>query len=186
MYPEDYQKVIEFHGHSCPGVAIGYRAVKVAIEKADLKRAGDEELVAIVENDSCSVDAVQVLLGCTFGKGNLVFKDYGKQVFTFGERTTEKAIRVSLLPGVLEAYKGSIEEEGQRMSRKMVEKILYGTEKELFKVEEVKIRLPGEAQIHSSVLCDLCGEPTMGTKTVKKGGKVYCIPCANEFPEKKS
>ncbi|MFA4911718.1 MAG: formylmethanofuran dehydrogenase subunit E family protein, partial [Desulfobacteria bacterium] len=61
MYPEDYRKVIEFHGHSCPGVAIGYRAVKAAIGKADLKRAGDEELVAIVENDSCSVDAVQVL-----------------------------------------------------------------------------------------------------------------------------
>lgn len=181
MYPDDYRKVIEFHGHSCPGVAIGYRAVKAAIGKADLKRAGDEELVAIVENDSCSVDAVQVLLGCTFGKGNLVFKDYGKQVFTLGERTTGKAVRVSLLPGILEAYKGLIEEEGQRMRRKMVEKILSGTEEELFKVEGVKIHLPEEAQIHSSVLCDHCGEPTMETRTVKKEGKVYCIPCSNEL-----
>ena len=185
MYPEDYQKVIEFHGHSCPGSAIGYRAVKAAIEKADLKRAGDEELVAIVENDSCSVDAVQVLLGCTFGKGNLVFKDYGKQVFTFGERTTGKAVRVSLLPGALDAPKDLIEEEGQKLKEKMVEKILHSPEKELFKVEERKIHLPGEARIHSSVLCNRCGEPAMETRTVKREGKTYCIPCVNELSKEK-
>ncbi|MFH2012722.1 MAG: FmdE family protein [Pseudomonadota bacterium] len=181
MYPEDYKKVIEFHGHSCPGVAIGYRAVNAAIERTGLKRAEDEELVAIVENDSCSVDAVQVLLGCTFGKGNFIFKDYGKQVFTFGDRTTGKAIRVSLLPCALETSKDLIEEEGEKLREKMVEKILYGPVKELFKVEDVKIHLPREAQIHSSILCDLCGEPTMETRTVKKEGKVYCIPCANEL-----
>lgn len=39
----------------------------------------DEEMVAIVENDSCAVDAIQVLTGCTLGKGNLIFRDYGKQ-----------------------------------------------------------------------------------------------------------
>ncbi|MDO8784766.1 MAG: FmdE family protein [Syntrophales bacterium] len=181
MYPEDYQKSIEFHGHSCPGLAIGYRAVKAAIEKLDLKRAGDEELVAIVENDSCSVDAVQCLLGCTFGKGNLVFKNYGKQVFTFGERTTGKAVRVSLLPGALEPPKKLIEEEVQRMREKKVEKILHSHEKDLFQVEEVKIPLPAKAQIRSSVLCDLCGEPAMETQTVQKEGKTYCLPCANDL-----
>jgi formylmethanofuran dehydrogenase subunit E len=65
----NWDKVIEFHGHSCPGVAIGYQAARVALQRLQTMRAGDEELVAIVENDACGVDAIQVLTGCTFGKG---------------------------------------------------------------------------------------------------------------------
>ncbi|MCI5189229.1 MAG: hypothetical protein D3905_05405, partial [Candidatus Electrothrix sp. AS4_5] len=32
----------------------------------------DEEIVCVTENDSCSVDAIQVLTGCSIGKGNPV------------------------------------------------------------------------------------------------------------------
>jgi formylmethanofuran dehydrogenase subunit E len=81
-----YEELIAFHGHSCPGLAIGYRMTKAALFFLGVKRAYDEELVAIVENDACGVDAVQYLSGCTFGKGNLVFKDYGKRVYTFFSR----------------------------------------------------------------------------------------------------
>jgi len=58
--------------------------------------------VAIAENSSCSVDAIQELLGCTFGKGNLVFKDYGKQAFTFYSRDQGKALRVYFRSDFLE------------------------------------------------------------------------------------
>ncbi|PIZ18558.1 MAG: hypothetical protein COY50_14660, partial [Deltaproteobacteria bacterium CG_4_10_14_0_8_um_filter_43_12] len=37
-----------------------------------------------------------------------------------------------------------------------------------------------------SVLCDHCGEPAMETRTVKREGKVYCIPCSNELLWEKS
>jgi hypothetical protein len=49
-----------------------------------------------VENDSCAVDAVQVMTGCTFGKGNLIFRDYGKQAYTFMSRATGKALEPAL------------------------------------------------------------------------------------------
>jgi len=75
---EDLKKTIEFHGHFCPGLAMGYRVAKYV--KKHYKKSEDEELVAIVYNNSCGVDAIQYLLGCTFGKGNLIFKDYGKPV----------------------------------------------------------------------------------------------------------
>ena len=78
---DEFNKVVEFHGHVCPGLAIGYRVAKYI--KGHCDKSEDEELVAIVENNSCSVDAIQQMLSCTFGKGNLIFKDYGKQVFTF-------------------------------------------------------------------------------------------------------
>ena len=81
-YPEDFEAIVRFHGHVCPGVALGYRAAKIAAALLQADRSEDEELVAIVETDACGVDAFQVLLGCTLGKGNLLFRDYGKQVFT--------------------------------------------------------------------------------------------------------
>ncbi|NTV15797.1 MAG: formylmethanofuran dehydrogenase, partial [Desulfobulbaceae bacterium] len=83
-----FEDAARFHGHTCPGLAFGFRVARVAIRELGLSRAEDEELVAVVENDSCAVDAIQVLTGCTFGKGNLIFRDHGKQVYTFFKRAT--------------------------------------------------------------------------------------------------
>ena len=66
---DDLRQAVEFHGHLCPGLAIGYRVAKYIQEH--YPRSEDEELVCIAENRSCSVDAVQQILGCTAGKGNL-------------------------------------------------------------------------------------------------------------------
>jgi len=90
--PEDLKRVVAFHGHLCPGVLIGYRATKAGLAALGAERAEDEELIAIVENDSCAADAVQALAGCTFGKGNFFFRDYGKQVFTFALRPSGRAL----------------------------------------------------------------------------------------------
>jgi len=93
----DFEEVVKFHGHTCPGVTIGYRMAKAAMNRLAAQRAEDEEIVAIVENNACGVDAVQVLSGCTFGKGNFIFRDYGKQVYTFYSRNTGKGYRVVFL-----------------------------------------------------------------------------------------
>src|SRR5512139_980647 len=90
----DYAEIVKFHGHSCPGSAIGYRMTRAAMQALGVDRSGDEELVAIVENDACGVDALQCLTGCTFGKGNLIFRDYGKQVYTIFSRRTGRGVRV--------------------------------------------------------------------------------------------
>ena len=62
--PEDLKPVVAFHGHICPGLIIGYRAAKLAAKELELHRDKDEELVAVVENDACGVDAIQSMLGC--------------------------------------------------------------------------------------------------------------------------
>ncbi|MDN5326909.1 MAG: formylmethanofuran dehydrogenase subunit, partial [Moorella sp. (in: firmicutes)] len=95
----DWDRAAAFHGHTCPGLAIGYRAAKIALRELAAGRASDEELVAIVETDACGVDALQVLTGCTLGKGNLLYRDYGKHVFTVGNRKTGTAIRVAFTGG---------------------------------------------------------------------------------------
>jgi len=92
-----FEEVIRFHGHSCPGLALGYRVSLAALKAMDRgKISEDEELVAIVENDSCAVDAIQLVTGCTFGKGNLIFRDYGKQVYTFLKRPSGNGVRISI------------------------------------------------------------------------------------------
>ena len=59
----EYAEIVRFHGHSCPGSAIGYRMTLAAMKLLGVTRSGDEELVAIVENDACGVDALQCMSG---------------------------------------------------------------------------------------------------------------------------
>jgi formylmethanofuran dehydrogenase subunit E len=63
-------------------------------------KSADEEIVAVVETDMCAVDAVQYLMCCTLGKGNLIHKDYGKNVFTFYRRRDGKAARLVARPAI--------------------------------------------------------------------------------------
>ena len=168
-YPRDLKRAISFHGHLCPGLLIGYRAAKLGLKRLGSKRSEDEELIAIVENNSCAVDAVQVLTGATFGKGNLFFRDHGKQVFTFALRPSGKAVRVSLKPG---AFPPGVSREARS------ERLMRAKNEELFAIKEEKIQLPPEAEIHKSVVCASCGEPVMDSRTNQIRGRVLCIPCA--------
>ncbi|MFX1296142.1 MAG: FmdE family protein, partial [Promethearchaeota archaeon] len=119
--------MIKFHGHYCPGVAVGYRVAILARKELELGRSKDEELVAIVENDSCAVDAIQYINGTTFGKGNLIFQDHGLHAYTFIERTSGKKIRIELKTDIFE-----------HVSRKDFQKrILDISDEELFTVKEV-------------------------------------------------
>jgi len=189
----DWDKVIELHGHSCVGLALGYRAGKAGLQRLDSTKSPDEELVAIVETDNCAVDALQVLTGCTMGKGNIFFCDYGKNAFTIGRRDTGKAVRIVArsLDGVLgESYEqlrsramgcAASESEMQRFQETQAEapqRILDADEDILFKIEMVQLDFPARARIFSSVACSSCGEQVMEPRARLHNGKLVCIPCS--------
>jgi len=189
-----YDEVVDFHGHSCPGLALGYRVSQRAL-KEFAGPSEDEELVAVVENNSCAVDAVQSMTGCTFGKGNLIFRDYGKQVYTFMNRSTGRSIRISI-----DWKKRAESEEEKKMwerygkgdrTKKVVAfvhdrkaakvlHILNAPEKELMKMTLGRAKPPKEAQIYPSMTCEACGEKVMEPRARLKDGKVVCIPCFEE------
>jgi formylmethanofuran dehydrogenase subunit E len=191
-FPKDFQDCVRFHGHVCPGLAIGYAAAKAAALKLELAPSEDEEVVAIVENDSCAVDAVQVLLGCTFGKGNLIFRDWGKQVFTFFDRKTSKAVRVSLTGSVPfrderhELKKKIDSGEATKKDRDRwdqlrimaVNALISSDPNELFDVKEVRIDPPPHAVIVTTRACEICGELTVSDRIVEKKGRKVCLACA--------
>ena len=95
---KSFNDAVLFHGHSCPGLALGYRAAQYAMDALRAGRSDDEELVCIVENDACGVDAIQVVAGCSAGKGNLIFRDLGKHAYTFIDRHYNRAIRIVQRP----------------------------------------------------------------------------------------
>ena len=190
---KDFNKIADFHGHACPGLAFGYRVATAAMGEMDMGNISeDEELVAIVENDSCAVDAIQVITGCTFGKGNLIFKDYGKQVYTFIKRPSGAAVRIVVdftLPEDTEnekeiwrRYSGGDRSEEvlrvvhDRKARKM-KAILEASESELLRITKMRMTLPPEARIYQSVRCGVCGEKVAEPKAKVKNGKIVCIPC---------
>jgi formylmethanofuran dehydrogenase subunit E len=189
MNSDDLRETIQFHGHLCPGLALGYRVAKAALRELGAARPQDEEFVAVVENDSCAADAIQFITGCTFGKGNLIFHDYGKHVYTFFNRRTGKGIRIS------EDYRGfegdkrfpdlkkkqemgedvSLDMEAYKMEKAAA--ILKAEEKELLTIVSATAPLPNEARIRGSVRCANCGEKFMESRGRVKNGKIVCIPC---------
>jgi len=183
--------VVAFHGHACPGLALGYRVSLYALKMLG-DRASDEELTATVENSSCAVDAVQVLTGCTFGKGNLIFRDYGKHVYTFIGRPSGEGIRISVdwispeeteeEKSMWERYiKGDRSEEVLNMvhnrKAKKIDIIMNAKDDELFTVAKSGMVLPEEARIYPSVRCAGCNEKVMEPRARLRDGKIVCIPC---------
>jgi formylmethanofuran dehydrogenase subunit E len=184
-------KVREFHGHVCPGVAYGVRVASVVLQQFG-QRAEDEELVAIVENDSCAVDAIQVMTGCTFGKGNLLFKDYGKQVYTFFKRASKEGLRIAV-NGI--EYHETDEQKAlwkqfrsgdkrpevvravEAMKAEKISLILSADEQAVLAIAKISVELPPEAKIYPSLRCSACGEKVMESRIRVRHGQYLCIPC---------
>jgi formylmethanofuran dehydrogenase subunit E len=152
------QRAITFHGHSCPGLAIGCRVAQIAQRELDFKRAEDEEILAICESDACALDAIQALTGCTVGKGNLIFRDWGKMVFTFGRRRDGKAIRIALRYNALQKNQKLSPDENRQAA---LELLKTASDKDLFDIRWTEISLPKKARIFNSICCSRCGEGVM-------------------------
>lgn len=191
-----WQKCVEFHGHQCPGLTIGFRQGLIAMEKLGIQRAQDEELLAILENDACGVDAVQVLTGCTLGKGNLIFKNVGKQALTLASPTRDKAVRVVLNPEAWQTdpettqirdkvMSGQASDEEKKIWNKarltMMHQLMQMPENQLATVKEVPMPQIEKARLFSSLICRECGESVAESRARLKGGKAVCLDCAGEY-----
>ena len=191
-------KTIAFHGHSCPGLVIGIRAAELALKR--LGYAEGKDLVAVVETDMCGVDAIQFLTGCTFGKGNLIYKDYGKMAFSFYDRSKDMGFRVLLrqdISGDLGPELRSLmrkvedgtanEEEHVRLKNlrgELQERYMNVDLEEMFIVTEPSFPVPKPARILQSLRCEACGEMTMESRTRRFGGKTLCLPCFEKTEQK--
>ena len=180
MNTELWDKCKAFHGHECGGLTIGYKAALYAIKLLDLKTdetahnnsciSSDEQVVCISENDACGVDAIQVIMGCSVGKGNLLFHMRGKQAFSFYNRINGKSVRLVLKP------------KPEGMTRGESFSYYQNLEPEaMFDVKETTISLPEQARIFQSVKCSCCGETASENMVRLSEGKMLCLDCYENY-----
>ncbi|MGE5398118.1 MAG: FmdE family protein [Chitinophagales bacterium] len=185
------EQAVDFHGHICPGLLMGVRAAQFAMQYLDVEPDYDEELLAIVEHKSCGVDAIQAILGCTMGKGNLIFRDYGKQVYIVASRKNGRAVRMILKPdsrkgpnydrfrelAQKDTLTGEEENEKDHLRGVLFEDIMQRPFDSLFDYREVEFQLPEKAKIYPTVICDVCGEGVMEPKAVRTDKGLVCPDC---------
>ena len=167
---ELWEKVVAFHGHVCGGLTIGYQAALYAIELLDLNFSKDEQVVCISENDACGVDAIQVILGCSIGKGNMLFHMRGKQAFSFYNRKTGKSVRLVLKP------------KPREMTRAESFKYYQScTPEDMFDIKKTTIQLPEQARLFDSYECECCGESTGANWIRLVGNQKVCLDCYKKY-----
>ncbi|TDQ04014.1 tRNA-Thr(GGU) m(6)t(6)A37 methyltransferase TsaA [Halanaerobium saccharolyticum] len=191
-------KAGELHGHYCPYLALGVMAAADALKRLGADNDGMEDLLAVVETNSCFSDGIQYTAGTTFGNNSLIYRDFGKTAVTFVKRgDSVKTLRYYFkdsdfiereYPKAAELFKKVIaDRNGSQAEEKKMKKvwqeiafeIIEADPDKFFKIEEdVKIKLPDYAPIFADEQCSKCGEKLMAAKAVQKDDKVLCRECA--------
>jgi formylmethanofuran dehydrogenase subunit E len=153
----------------------------------------DEDVVVITETDSCTVDAIQTILGTTAGKGNLFVNNWGKNAFTFYNRTTGKGVRLIMRPDFfkpdpeMDALRGKVssetatKEEAERyktLSKQRVDNILSTPADQIYEVKEPQQSVPEKAKIFDNIICPICQESVGIARCVEIDNQKICPFCA--------
>jgi len=190
---EQIDRAVAFHGHECPGLWIGLRAAELCLH--ELGHNDENPIIAVVETDMCGVDGIQVLTGCTLGKGNLIHKDLGKTAFSFYRTTDGKALRAVF-------HREAMGPEGKEL-RDLMKKVFAGSATEQEQQQAKALKLKARQHVFEAPLADLftvrelvgklrgfflrlltCGESTMESRTRRFAGETYCIPCFADVEQK--
>jgi formylmethanofuran dehydrogenase subunit E len=190
-----YEPGLLFHGHKCPAMPMGLRVGAAAMNRLGVERAADGQLVALIELGdnhcaTCFADGIQVVTGCTFGKGNIQKLHYGKWGLTLIDKKRQKSVRVAptaeaMLSNKQSTFFTEYREKGVPASlvpaehvEPLVDKVMNAPQDQLMVVGDV-VDHPWQDSPHSfaSFVCDLCGEMTAEPYGRIWGAKKVCIPC---------
>lgn len=186
------------HGHYCLGSAIGVKAAARAVRELNTRSTGMEEVIAIVETNSCFSDGVQFVTGCSFGNNALIYRDFGKLVLTLAKRSGE-AIRIAakplnnslaeMNPEAAELFKKVVKErqstqqDQEKLRMLNIEiafKFLDTPDEDVLTITPMTIDVPDYARIMDNVRCSVCGENVMEIRARIKDGKPVCLPCSGQ------
>jgi formylmethanofuran dehydrogenase subunit E len=171
MIQDLWDKAVEFHGHVCPGLAIGVRACDYIMQHPDFAGTEYGALYCVVESDACGVDAIQRILGCSIGKGNLVCLDIGKHAYSFFNKKNGKGLRAYL--------KGNKTENMTNVDWQ--KHILFAPLEEIFTFSAPPMPCPAPAQKFDTILCEICGEGSSERKIQLQNGKKVCQSCFKPY-----
>ena len=191
-----YEAGLALHGHKCPAMPLGLRTGEAAMNALGVARAKDGELVAILELGekhcaTCFADGVQMITGCTFGKGNISKTNQGKWGLTLIDKKSGKAVRVVPKTEAMMASKQSDFMQKYRSkgipASKVPEEVVAPLIKNVMEAPEsalitvgpvVAYELKEPKHSYNGFACEECGEMTVMEYGRIKGDKKVCIDCA--------
>ncbi len=183
------------HGHKCPAMPMGLRAGAIAMNKLGVERAKDGQLVALVELGEnhcahCMADGVQMITGCTFGKGNIKQLGYGKFGLTLVDKATGRAVRVVPRAEGQMAVKQTpffkeYREKGVPASQvpdevvqPLVDRVMNAPAEEMYRITEIEhFDLDELPHPFDSFVCERCGDMVVTSYGRIHGDRHVCIPC---------
>ncbi|HBW36674.1 formylmethanofuran dehydrogenase subunit E family protein [Desulfosporosinus sp. BICA1-9] len=130
-----WEQVIEFHGHTCPEIALGFRVAQIARRELEISPSANSELIVTAYTHSCAVDAFQVLNHTTYGRGNLFVHEKKQHVYDFHYSGIAEGLQISIRSEVLEHLSVATEQLSPREKQNaLIEtlKFILGIEELLF------------------------------------------------------
>lgn len=97
-----WEQVVDFHGHTCPEISLGYRVAQIAMRELGIRPTPSSELVVTAYTHSCALDAFQVVNHATYGRGNLRVDEKKKHVYHFQYSGTSEGLQISIDAAILE------------------------------------------------------------------------------------
>ncbi len=196
IHPEEWLEFGQkFHGHKCPAMPNGLRVGAAAMNALGVERTGDSFLHAILELGdnhcaTCFADGIQVITGCTFGKGNIVKTFKGKWGVTLIDKKTNRAVRITPKAETMAANKKTEFFTAYRMLgvpptqvpdevvEPLVTKLMAAPDDKIMLISEVfNYDWPKENQSFDSYVCEECGEMVVEQYGRVKGDKKVCQDC---------
>ena len=193
-----YEAGLVLHGHKCPAMPLGLRTGEAAMNALGVSRAKDGELVAILELGenhcaTCFADGVQMITGCTFGKGNIKKTGKGKWGLTLVDKKSGQAVRVvpkaeamlvSKQSDFMQKYRSKgipASEVPEEVVAPLIKNVMEAPEDALIKIGSVTpYKLEEPAGSFSGFVCEECGEMTVMEYGRIKGEKKVCMDCASK------
>lgn len=187
------KRVVDFHGHVCPELAMGSKFCNFVQRLLDDNDLPDSSFSVLAENTTSALDAIQVLLGVTVGNQRLMVMDYGKHNYTVYSQTKEESwsFRMKAMnfgdEEVFQQLEGKIINNEalledvvsyQKLIDKRVQRIFALSPEELFSLETAQ-RAQQQSRESTSLytICARCGQQVIANRTIERQGKVLCLPC---------
>ncbi|EHQ90101.1 formylmethanofuran dehydrogenase subunit E family protein [Desulfosporosinus youngiae] len=130
-----WEQVIDFHGHTCPGIALGYRVAQIAKRELGFSPEPETSIMITAYTHSCALDAFQIINRATYGRGNLRVEETKQHVYHFQKTGGLEELQISIRPEILEHLSvtdQSLTRREQQNKNLEAIKVILGAEESLF------------------------------------------------------
>ncbi|KGK89766.1 formylmethanofuran dehydrogenase [Desulfosporosinus sp. HMP52] len=130
-----WEQVIEFHGHTCAEIALGYRVAQIANRELGVSEIIEPLIKVTAYTHSCALDAFQIINRATYGRNYLFVVEQNIHSYVFQTKDSAEELQITVRSEIIEQVTEAVESLSSRERQaKTLEaiKIILGTEETQF------------------------------------------------------